>query len=146
MPIVWIGKGYHCVYVPFLRDWYKRTKKYEMRTQTSVDNTVNDLHYEIKFENCVKDKNNFIKQNIAFLSWTKIYFILEDIFFEIPWNLITSAFFLPRQILKNIRYPSAKVSNADWIIKNDHEINCAMFFRKWFEHDQTSNIIWLSTT
>ena len=40
-----------------------------MRTQTSVDNTVNDLHYEIKFENCVQDKNNFIiSGNIAFLS------------------------------------------------------------------------------
>ena len=40
-----------------------------MRTQTSVDNTVNDLCYEIKFENCVKYKNNFfIIQNIASLS------------------------------------------------------------------------------
>ena len=29
----------------------KRTKKYEKRIQTFVDNTVNDLHYEIKFEN-----------------------------------------------------------------------------------------------
>ena len=39
-----------------------------MRTQTSVDNTVNDLCYEIKFENCVKDKNNFfIKENFPFL-------------------------------------------------------------------------------
>ena len=39
-----------------------------MRTQTSVDNTVNDQRYEIKFENCMKDKNNFfIKRNIAFL-------------------------------------------------------------------------------
>ena len=28
-----------------------------MRTQTSVDNTVNDLSYEIKFENCVKGRN-----------------------------------------------------------------------------------------
>ena len=28
-----------------------------MRTQISVDNTV--LRYKIKFENCVKDKNNF---------------------------------------------------------------------------------------
>ena len=38
-----------------------------MRTQTSVDNTVNDLRYEIKFENCAKDKNNyFIKRNNAF--------------------------------------------------------------------------------
>ena len=30
-----------------------------MRTQTSVDNTVNDLRYESKLESCVKDKNNF---------------------------------------------------------------------------------------
>ena len=30
--------------------------------------TVNDLRYEIKFENCVKDKNNFfIKGNISLL-------------------------------------------------------------------------------
>ena len=40
-----------------------------MRAHTPVDNTVHDLRYEIKFENCVKDKNNFfIKRNIAFLS------------------------------------------------------------------------------
>ena len=40
-----------------------------MRTQTSVNNTVNNLRYEINFENCVKDKNNFfIKRNIAFFS------------------------------------------------------------------------------
>ena len=30
-----------------------------MRTQTSVDNTVNDLCYEIRFENCVEDKKFF---------------------------------------------------------------------------------------
>ena len=46
---------------------------------------------------------------------------------------------------------SAKASNAalvkiaDWIIKNDHVINSAMFFCKWFKHGQTSNAIWLST-
>ena len=40
-----------------------------MKVQTSVDNTVNHLRYEIKFENFVKDKNNFfIKRNIPFLS------------------------------------------------------------------------------
>ena len=40
-----------------------------MRKQTSVDNTVNDLRYKVKFESCVKDKNNLcIKRNIAFLS------------------------------------------------------------------------------
>ena len=36
--------------------------------QTSVDIRVNDMRYEIKFENRVKDKNDFfIKQNIAVL-------------------------------------------------------------------------------
>ena len=30
-----------------------------MRKQTSLDNTVKDLHYEIKFKNCVKDNNEF---------------------------------------------------------------------------------------
>ena len=42
----------------------------------------------------MKDKNNiFIKQNIAFLFQTKIYFIIGDILFEIPKNLIVLAFF-----------------------------------------------------
>ena len=46
-----------------------KKKKYEVKTQTSVDNTVNDLGYEFKFKNCMKEKNNFfIKRNIAFLS------------------------------------------------------------------------------
>ena len=54
---------------------------YEMRTQTSVDNTVNDVCYEIKFENCMKDKYNVLtKQNIAFLSGTKIFFFSETFF------------------------------------------------------------------
>ena len=43
-------------------------KKNEKRIQISADNTVNDLRYEIKFENRVKDKINFfIKRNISFL-------------------------------------------------------------------------------
>ena len=50
-------------------DEQKRTKKYEKRIQTSVENTVNALRYEVKFENCVKDKINFfIKQNFSFLN------------------------------------------------------------------------------
>ena len=41
--------------------------KYDKRIQTSVENTVYDLGYEISFENCVKNKNSFfIKQNIGF--------------------------------------------------------------------------------
>ena len=43
----------------FLEADIREQKKYEMRTQTSVDNTVNALRYEIKFENNAKGKNNF---------------------------------------------------------------------------------------
>ena len=45
-----------------------------------MDNTVNDLSYEIFFKNRVKDKNNlFIKRNIAFLSRTKVYLNYKSI-------------------------------------------------------------------
>ena len=37
----------------------QKQKNYEKRIHTSVDNAVNDLRYEIKFEDCVKVKNNF---------------------------------------------------------------------------------------
>ena len=56
-----------------------------------MDNTVNDLRYESKSENRVKDKNNlFIKRNILF--WTKRYFVLRN-FFKFLKNLIALAFF-----------------------------------------------------
>ena len=100
---------------------------------------VNDLRYEIKFENRVKDKDNFfIKwKTLLFLFEQKYILFLEAYFLKIPKNLITSAFFLSRQIPKNIRYVLAKTSNAalvkltDWIIKQGHVINRAMFFCKW---------------
>ena len=60
----------------FLGTDIREQKKYEKRMQTSVDNTVNDLRYEIKFENRVKEKNNFfIKRNIAkvFLRYSNIF-------------------------------------------------------------------------
>ena len=40
----------------FLETDIREQKKYEKRIQTSVNNTVNDLRYENKFENCAKDK------------------------------------------------------------------------------------------
>ena len=50
----------------FLETDLREQKKYEKSIKTSVDNAVNDLRYEIKFENRVKEKNNFfIKRNIA---------------------------------------------------------------------------------
>ena len=98
----------------FLQTDIREQKKYEKGIKTSVDNTLNDLRYEIKFENCVKDKNNFfIKWNIAFLSWTKILF-LETYFLKIPKNFITSGYFLPRQILKNEDMPREKPQMLHW--------------------------------
>ena len=58
----------------FLETNIREQKKYEKRIQTSVDNTVNDQRYEIKSENCVKDKNNFFIKQLLFFFY-KIYFI-----------------------------------------------------------------------
>ena len=122
-----------------IRDW----KKYEKTIQTSVDNRVNDLHFEIKFENCGKEKNSFfIKRNIAFLFLNKnIFYSWRHIFFKIPKNLIFPAFFhflfFADPDTKKHGYASAKTLNAalvkltDWIIKNDHVINCVLFSCKW---------------
>ena len=85
-----------------------------MRTQVYVDNTVNDLRYEIKFENCVKDKNTFFyeaKHCFSFLDKN----ILEAYFFKIAKNLITSAFFFAEANTKKHRYDSAKASNAAFL-------------------------------
>ena len=125
-----------------------------VNTQTSMDNTVNDLNYEIKFESWVKDKSNFfIKQRIAFLSWTKIYFILETYFFKILTNLITSVFFLPRHMLTDLDMPWQNPQMLHWLNLLIESlkmimwfINCVMFFCKCFKHGPTSNVIWLSST
>ena len=91
----------------FLKTDIRGQKNYEKRMHTSVDNTANGLRYEIMFQNRVnKKKNFFIKQNIAFIFETKIYFIHGDIFFKIPRDLIAPAFFFffffwASQILKN---------------------------------------------
>ena len=54
-------------------DIRERKKKYERRMQTSVNNTVNGLRYEIKFENIRNVRNIafFLNENI-FYSWTHI--------------------------------------------------------------------------
>ena len=81
----------------FLETDLTEQQKYEMRIQKSVDNTVNDLCHEIKFENLVKNKNNFFtKQNIFLLFFKKIHiiFIFGKVFLKIPKNSIASAFFL----------------------------------------------------
>ena len=72
-----------------------------------MDNKVNDLCYAVKFENHIKNKKRFIKQNISFLE-NQFFFICGNIFLMSPKNSIASAFFLPRQILKNIDMPRQK--------------------------------------
>ena len=50
-----------------------------------MDNTVNDLRLEIKFQNRVKDKSNFLLSETLlffFFFLKKAYFILGDIFFK----------------------------------------------------------------
>ena len=91
--------------------WYKRTKKYETRIQTSVDNTVNDLPCEIKFGNCLNGKKiTFLfSETLLFFFKQKYILFLETYLFKITKNLIASAFFLPRQILKNM---PRRISNA----------------------------------
>ena len=52
----------------FLETDIEEQKRYEKRIRTSVYNTVKGWRYEIKIENCVKEKNNyFIERNIGFL-------------------------------------------------------------------------------
>ena len=59
---------------------------YEKKIHISVDYTVYDLCHEIKFENRVESKDNFI----FFYSWKSIF--LGFLRIQLPWN------FLPRQI------------------------------------------------
>ena len=71
----------------FLESDIREQKKYEKRIPTSVDNTVNDLGYENKFENRVKDKNNFLLNEtlLFFFLKKKIYIyilFLETYFFK----------------------------------------------------------------
>ena len=70
-----------------------------MKIQTSKDNTVNDLRYEIKIENCVKDKITFLlREKLLFFLEQEYILFSKTYFFKIPNNLILHIFLL-RQIL-----------------------------------------------
>ena len=66
------------------RKWLKR--EIEKGIQTSVDNAVNDLRYESKFENPVKYKKKCLLSEIFFIKpkyfLKKNYFILGEVFFK----------------------------------------------------------------
>ena len=81
-----------------------------------------------------KRKKTFLSsETLHFFPEQKYILFSEIYFFKIPKNLITSLFFFAKAHTKKYRYALAKASNAalvkliDWIIKNDHVINCAMF-------------------
>ena len=59
----------------FLETDIREQKKYEKRIQTSVDNTVNDLRYEIKFEN-----RFFIKLKLLFFLNKNIFYSCRHTF------------------------------------------------------------------
>ena len=65
------------------RKWLKR--EIEKGIQTTVDNAVNDLRYESKFENPVKYKKKNLLSEIFFIKpkyfLKKNYFILGEVFF-----------------------------------------------------------------
>ena len=65
-----------------------------MKIQTSKDNTVNDLRYEIKIENCVKDKITFLlREKLLFFLEQEYILFSKTYFFKIPKKIITPAFF-----------------------------------------------------
>ena len=79
-----------------------------------------------------------LSQTLLFFLEQKYILFLDTYSFKIPKNLITSApqHFFGEEDTKKRRYALAKASNAalvkltDFIIKNDHVINCAMFLCK----------------
>ena len=65
----------------FLETDIKERQKYEKIIQTCLDNTVNNLPYEIKFENRAKNKNkNFFKRKIFLFLKKKYFSILGNVF------------------------------------------------------------------
>ena len=77
LPHIWIRKDQYSSYVSFLRNWHRKTTKYERAIQASVDNTGNDLRHKINFENCVKNKSNlFIEHSLSLKKQKYLFLIL----------------------------------------------------------------------
>ena len=63
----------------------------------------------------LKTKITFLlSETLLFFLEQKYILFSETYFFKIPKNLITSAFFLARQILKNIDMPRQKPQMLHW--------------------------------
>ena len=78
-----------------------------------MENTVTDLRYEIKFENCERQNNCLLSETLLFFLEQKYILFSEKYFFKIPKNLITSAFFFFAETdTKKHKYALIKPSNA----------------------------------
>ena len=102
----------------FLETDIRERQKHKKRIQTSVDNTVNDQRYEIKFENCVRDKTFLLSRTFLFFLKQKYILFLATYFFKILKHLIASAFVLLRQILKNTDMPWQKPRHLPIVTAN----------------------------
>ena len=71
LPIVWIGRVNIVSLFCFSETDIREQKNYEKRIQTSVDNTVNDLHYEISLKIVWKTKITHL------LSETLLFFLKQ---------------------------------------------------------------------
>ena len=97
----------------FLETDIREQKKYEKRIQTSVDNTVNDLRYEINFKIVLKTKIAFLLTKTLLFIFKQYYILfMETHFCKIPRNLISSAIFFGEADTKKHRYALGKSSNA----------------------------------
>ena len=99
-----------------------------------------------------KAKTTFLLSEKLLFFREQKYILFSEIYFLRLLRIWLLQHFLAEADTKNHRYASAKASNAalvkltDWIIKNNHVINCVMFLCQWVKHGQISNVIWLSTT
>ena len=62
----------------FLETDIREQEKYETRIETSVDNKVNDLRYEINFQNRVKDKKSFLLNETLLFFFKQKYILFSE--------------------------------------------------------------------
>ena len=67
----------------FLETDIREQQKYEKRIQTSLDNSVNNMCHEIKFDTRMEGKNTFLlsKTFLFFFKQKYIFLFLEKFFF-----------------------------------------------------------------
>ena len=62
----------------FLETDIREQEKYETRIETSVDNKVNDLRYEINFQNRVKDTKSFLLSETLLFFFKQKYILFSE--------------------------------------------------------------------